>query len=134
MASTDQITSFLPYVRRQWRWLVAIVVLTLLTATAGALQPWPIKVLVDYGLGGAELPAAIRIPLARFGMPDTSLALIMLAAAMSICLFVINSALGIGLSIAWGMAGQHMVYDLAGNVFARLQRLSMRFHNRQSVG
>ena len=27
-----------------------------------------------------------------------------------------------------------MVYDLAGDVFARLQRLSLRFHSRRSVG
>ena len=73
-------------------------------------------------------------PLTRLGLPDTSLALILLAAGMSVGLFVLNSALGVGLSIAWSMAGQRMVYDLAGDVFARLQRLSIRFHSRRSVG
>jgi ATP-binding cassette subfamily B protein/subfamily B ATP-binding cassette protein MsbA len=121
-------------VLRQWKWLVAISILTLVTSTAGALQPWPIKVLVDYGLRGTELPAAIRVPLTRLGLPDTSATLILIAAAMSVGLFVLNSALAVGLSIAWSMAGQRMVYDLAGDVFARLQRLSMRFHSRRSVG
>src|SRR6185503_10950127 len=106
MASTNHIASFLPYLRRQWKWLVTIIILTLLTAAAGALQPWPIKVLVDYGLGEAALPEPIRILLSRLGLPDTSFALILLAAAMSIVLFAINSALGVGLSIAWSMAGQ----------------------------
>ena len=60
--------------------------------------------------------------------------LILLAAAMSVGLFAINSALSVGLSITWNVAGQRMVYDLAGDVFARLQRLSMCFHSRRSVG
>ena len=30
--------------------------------------------------------------------------------------------------------GQRMVYDLATDVFSHLQRLSLRFHSRQSVG
>jgi ATP-binding cassette subfamily B protein len=134
MASTARIASFLPYVLRQWKWLLAIGILTLATAGTAALQPWPLKVLVDYALRDAELPSAIRIPLGRLGVPDTSLALILFAAALSVGLFVINSALSVGLSIAWSMAGQHMVYDLAGDVFARLQRLSMCFHSRRSVG
>ncbi|MEO7402180.1 MAG: ABC transporter ATP-binding protein, partial [Burkholderiales bacterium] len=134
MASTNRIASFLPYVLRQWKWLTAISILTLVTSAAGALQPWPIKVLVDYGLRNAALPEAIRVPLARVGLPDTTLTLILLAAVMSIGLFAVNSALAVGLSIAWSMAGQRMVYDLAGDVFARLQRLSMRFHSRRSVG
>ena len=83
-----------------------------------ALQPWPIKVLVDYGLRGTALPEAIRIPLTRIGLSDTSVNLILLAAAMSVGLFALNSALAVGLSIAWSMAGQRMVYDLAGDVFA----------------
>ena len=44
------IPSFLPYVLRQWKWLIAIGVLTLATSGTAALQPWPIKVLVDYAL------------------------------------------------------------------------------------
>jgi len=40
---------------------------------------------------------------------------------------------------AWGTqvqvdTGQRMVYDVAGDVFARLQRLSLLFHSRRSVG
>jgi len=134
MVSSVRIASFLPYVLRQRKWLVAIGTLTIFMAGTAALQPWPIKVLVDYALPKAAIPAAIRIPLDRVGLPDTSLMLILLAAAMGVGLFAINSALSVGLSIAWSIAGQRMVYDLAGDVFARLQRLSMCFHSRRSVG
>jgi ATP-binding cassette subfamily B protein len=134
MESTVRLRLFLPYVLRQWKWLVVIGGLTIVTAGTAALQPLPIKVLVDYALSNVDLPPAIRIPLGRLGLTDTSLSLILFAAGMSVGLFAINSALSVGLSIAWSMAGQHMVYHLAEDVFARLQRLSMSFHTRRNVG
>jgi ATP-binding cassette subfamily B protein/subfamily B ATP-binding cassette protein MsbA len=39
-----------------------------------------------------------------------------------------------GLSLSWNICGQRMVYDLAADLFARLQRLSLLFHRRRSVG
>jgi ATP-binding cassette, subfamily B, bacterial len=134
MASTVRFSPFLPYILRQWKWLIAIAILTVSASATAALQPWPIKVLVDYALRNDAVPAAILIPLQWLRLSDASLALILTAAAMSLGLFLINSALAVGLSISWNMAGQHMVYDLAGDVFARLQRLSMCFHSRRTVG
>jgi ATP-binding cassette subfamily B protein/subfamily B ATP-binding cassette protein MsbA len=134
MASPARFRPFLPYILRQWKWLIAIATLTLATSATAALQPWPIKVLVDYALRNDAVPAAILIPLQWVGPADASLTLILTAAAMSLALFLLNSALSVGLSISWNMAGQHMVYDLAGDIFARLQRLSMCFHSRRTVG
>ncbi len=134
MAPDSRIASFFPYIIPQWRWLAAIFVLTIITSATAALQPWSIKVLLDYGLLGNPLPPDVQNAITSLGIPATSTALIIMAAAMSIGLFVVNSVLVVGLSIAWSMAGQRMVYDLAGDVFARLQRLSLRFHSRTSVG
>jgi ATP-binding cassette subfamily B protein/subfamily B ATP-binding cassette protein MsbA len=131
---TVRATSLLPYITRQWRWLLTISVLTLLTSAAAALQPWPIKVLVDYALGGEPLPRTVHSVLVESEFPVTSTGLIVLAAVLSIGLFLLNSALTVGLSIAWSKAGQRMVYDLAADVFAHLQRLSLLFHSRRSVG
>jgi ATP-binding cassette subfamily B protein/subfamily B ATP-binding cassette protein MsbA len=124
----------LPYVVHQWRWLVAILVLTIATSAAGALQPWPMKLLVDYALGDAGAPAVIADLLGAFGLAATPQAMVILAALASIALFALTSALGVGLSLSWNMGGQRMVYDVAGDLFARLQRLSLSFHNRRSVG
>jgi ATP-binding cassette subfamily B protein len=134
MDSKLQVTSFLPFVLRQWRWLTAIGLLTALTSAGAALQPWPMKVLVDYGLKGIAPPAFLRVVLQRFGLQAAPVEMIILAAALSVVLFLLNSVLSVGLSISWSMAGQRMVYDVAGEVFARLQRLSLLFHTRRSVG
>ena len=126
--------SFAPYVLRQWKWLLAISLLTALTSSAAALQPWPMKLLVDYALGDASLPAALRGALEEIGFPISPMGLTLAAATTSLGLFVLNSALTVGLSTCWSIAGLRMVYDLAGDLFAHLQRLSLLFHSRRGVG
>jgi ATP-binding cassette subfamily B protein len=122
------------YVIAQWRWLAAILLLTVLSSAAAALQPWPMKLLVDYGLGSASTPESVTAALSAFGFSSSPQTIVILAAVSSLVLFAVTSALGVGLSVSWNMAGQRMTYGLAGDLFARLQRLSLRFHRRHSVG
>lgn len=124
----------LTYALRQWRFLVAILLLTLLSSAAAALQPWPMKLLVDYALEGKEVQGALAKFLALLGWAPTPSALVTVAAVASLGVFAIGSALNVALCLSWNVGGQRMVYDLAGDLFARLQRLSLRFHNRSNVG
>jgi ATP-binding cassette subfamily B protein/subfamily B ATP-binding cassette protein MsbA len=134
MAGDTHVSSFLPYIVRQWRWIVAISIFTMLASAAASLQPWPVKILVDYGLNGEAVPDGLASALDRIGVPRSTTALILIAAVGSLGLFILTSALTVALSVAWSMAGQKMVYDVAGDVFARLQRLSLLFHSKRSVG
>src|SRR5215218_10597154 len=134
MPADTRISSFLPYIRRQWRWIVTISLFTAFASAAATLQPWPLKILVDYGLSEAPAPDVLMNALARVGLPPTTRTLILLAAATSLGLFALNSAVTVALSVSWSMAGQRMVYDVAADVFARLQRLSLLFHSRRGVG
>jgi len=125
----------LPFVAKQWRMLSIILLLTLLTSAVAALQPWPMKILVDHALRGDPLPQFLRDRLAQshlLGVEPTSLLLV--AAFSSLLLFAINSLLDTGLNWGWAVAGQRMVYELAGALFARLQRLSLLYHARRPVG
>jgi ATP-binding cassette subfamily B protein/subfamily B ATP-binding cassette protein MsbA len=124
----------IPYALRQWPALVVIVALTAVASTIGVLQPWPLKILVDYALGSEPLPAWLLQASAWFGFDLTHMALVLLAGLSSIGLFALNSTLDMGLTWFWNLAGQRMVYDLAAALFARLQRLSLQFHTRFSVG
>ncbi|HJS06971.1 MAG TPA: hypothetical protein VJ809_04900, partial [Pirellulales bacterium] len=114
------------YILAQGRWLAAILALTVLSSGAAALQPWPMKLLVDYGLSNSGTPESVTAALGAFGLSDTPQTIVILAAVSSLALFVLTSALGVGLSVSWSMAGQRMAYALAGDLFARLQRLSLR--------
>lgn len=124
----------LGYVLRQRNWLFAIFLLTLTSSAAAALQPWPMKLLVDYALGDGRLPESLSWLLGTVGLSATPRTLVVLAALSSLALFAVTTALGVALSLCWSIGGQQMVHELAADLFARLQRLSLLFHSRRSVG
>jgi ATP-binding cassette subfamily B protein/subfamily B ATP-binding cassette protein MsbA len=111
-----------------------ILALTLASSAVVVLQPWPLKILVDYALQGVPLPTWLSDLLADLNLDSSPAVLVILAAVASLGLFALNSLLDVGLSWSWSVAGQRMVYDLAAGLFHRLQRLSLAFHSRRSVG
>ena len=124
----------MPYIRRQWSALVVILLLTIAGAAVSVLMPWPLKILVDYAIGVSDLPVSAGELLAYFSLQPTPLLLIFLASIASLGLFALNSAIDIGINWYWSATGQRMVYDLAADIFNRLQRLSLLFHNKRTVG
>ena len=124
----------IPYALAQRGWLLVILLLTAVSSAAAALQPWPMKLLIDYALRDVEEPRAIATSLVAVGLTPSPLVLVVVAAGASLALFAATSLLSVALSLSWNLAGQRMVYHLAGDLFARLQRLSLTFHNRRGVG
>jgi ATP-binding cassette subfamily B protein len=122
------------YARRRWPALSVIALLTLFVALTTALQPWPLKILVDYALADAGLPEAFEGVFKGLSDAQAALRLIVLAAAVSLALFVIGSALDAALSLIWSSAGQRMVYEFATDLYERFCALNLSFHSRQPVG
>src|SRR5262245_49284512 len=109
------------YVLRQWPMLLVILACTLAFTVTTALEPWPMKLLVDYALGETGAPVTFRQALESLQLEPTPVLLVIVAALASLGLFAVNSALGVCLGLAWSVGGQRMVYALAGDLFARLQ-------------
>src|SRR6266511_1080210 len=124
----------LKYAGPQGRFLVLISVLTLAASALVAAQPWPIKWLADHVLGQAPLPAALQRLLGTFSLAPTPTAVLALVVVGGLVLFALHSLLEVGLTWAWTLSGRRMVYSLAEELFARLQRRSPLFHSRSSVG
>ncbi len=122
------------YAGRQRRRFLYITLLTLASSLLAACQPWPMKLVVDHVLRQAPLPEAANRLLQSLGTSPTPLALLLIATVGGLVLFALNSALEVALTTLWTIAGRRMVYDLAGDVFSRLQRRSLLFHARNSVG
>jgi ATP-binding cassette subfamily B protein/subfamily B ATP-binding cassette protein MsbA len=122
------------YALRQWRGLLLIGFLSCAAAGVAAVAPWPMKLLVDGALGKDGAPAVARAVLGAVGVQPTPGVLVVFAAAASLLVYLLSSAVEAGLALAWTGAGQRMVHDLAGDLFARLQRLSLLFHGRTPVG
>jgi ATP-binding cassette subfamily B protein/subfamily B ATP-binding cassette protein MsbA len=122
------------YVLRQWPHILFIVILGIAASSVTVLQPWPLKVLVDYALGDVTAPRWIVDLLAQVGFEPTPTTFIWLTAASMLCLLVVSNALSFGLAWGWASASQRMVYDLASDLFAKLQRQSLADHSQRPVG
>jgi ATP-binding cassette, subfamily B, bacterial len=115
---------------RAWRRrapLVGVLAATLLRTGLDVLKPWPMVLLVDYVLGGRALPGAVN-ELVRLlpGAPAGS-ALIGWCVAATVLLFLASWAVGLAQDYASLSLAQRMVYDLGGEVLARVERLSLYF-------
>ena len=99
-----------------------------------ALQPLPLAFLTDHVLGVIPLSPSVRAFFDALSLEPTPAHELALAVLGGLVLFGLNSLFEIGLTWAWTLGGRRMVYALAEDLFARLQRRSLLFHRRSSVG
>jgi ATP-binding cassette subfamily B protein len=98
------------------------------------LEPWPMKVLVDNVLSGRRLDGAVADVVQLLPGEATPRNLLVWVALAGFGFFALGTAMEVVLTDAWVRAGQRMSFGLAADVFASLQRKSIVFHNRTSVG
>jgi ATP-binding cassette subfamily B protein/subfamily B ATP-binding cassette protein MsbA len=117
----------LSFLRPHRRRVVLLSGLLIAQIVLGALQPWPLKIIIDYVLGSTELPEPLRHwALAISG--SSTVALLVLFVVAGAALEIINqfvSALGTQMQVE---TGQRMVYDLRYRLFAHLESLGLNHH------
>jgi ATP-binding cassette subfamily B protein len=123
----SKLTVLLAYVLPYRGQILALFLATLLAAATTSLQPWPIKWFVDILAGDASVAPA---PLANLSRQ----ALLGLVVIAGVALFMIQATVDALLSWGWTVVGRRMVYALAADLFARLQRRSLLYHVRTAVG
>jgi ATP-binding cassette, subfamily B, bacterial len=119
--------ALLPYAKKRWPGLLS----TLLTTGVAVLKPWPMKVIVDYVLLAQPVPARLAEAVPGGGAPVN---LLWWGVAATVLIFLIGWMLQMAGALVHVTFGQRMVYDLASDLFAHLQRLSLQFHARKAVG
>ncbi len=97
-------------------------------------RPWPIKVVVDYALAGQKAPPWLASIVSLLPGAETPQGLLAWCVAAAVIIAVGSGlltllVLHVGLTLC-----QRLVYDLLVDLFVKLQRLSLRFHNRHPVG
>ncbi|MCI0744685.1 MAG: ABC transporter ATP-binding protein/permease [Verrucomicrobia subdivision 3 bacterium] len=120
----------LQFAGRQRQAFALILALTLAGSALVAVQPWPMKVLVDHVLGPKPLPEWM----AALGAPSSKGTLLIVVVIAGLVLFALNAVVDAVLAWTWTRAGRRMVYDVAEELFARLQRRSLLYHQRAPVG
>ena len=124
----------LPYAFRRWEQLLIVLITTLLRIGLNVLRPWPMALLIDYVLRKTPKPPWLARLVELLPGPATDGALIGWSVGATVLIFLFGWALGLVTNYSNISLGQRMVYDLAADLFARLQRLSLRFHTSKPVG
>ena len=116
------VTSLRPY-----RGRVALLTVLLVSEIGlGALQPWPLAIVIDYVLGSKPFPAALAPYLAAIA--PHRFALLIVVVIGGVVLQVVNqfvSAYGTQVQVD---TGQRMVYDLRRRLFEHLSGLGLHHH------
>jgi ATP-binding cassette subfamily B protein/subfamily B ATP-binding cassette protein MsbA len=124
----------LSYALRRKAGLAGLVAALLAKICLDVLKPWPMKVLVDHVLKSEPMSPAIAVAVARLPESAAPEELLAWCVGGTVILFLLAWVVGLAATFAGLELGQRMVYDLAGDLFAHLQRLSLRFHIRRPVG
>ncbi|TMK88152.1 MAG: ABC transporter ATP-binding protein, partial [Actinobacteria bacterium] len=108
----------------------SVAVTMLLEAGLDVLRPWPMKVLVDNVIGRKALSGVMGDLFGSLSRAD----LLTWTVVATVALFVLGWAVGLAGAWAGLELGVRLTYDLAADLFAHLQRLSLGFHRRSQVG
>jgi ATP-binding cassette, subfamily B, bacterial len=124
----------LQYPLSYWKGWLFIFIITLLSTAFSLLQPLPMKVLVDHVFEQKPVTDVLAKILNWIPWSQTPKGLLVWVALAGLLIFVINSVLDVILTFSWIRVGQKMVYDLMSDLFSHIQRLSLLFHTKNSVG
>ena len=122
------------YAWRRWLGLLVVVTTMLLKIGLDVLKPWPMIFLVDYVLQGKITSRLFPRLVVLLPGAHTAENLVAWAVGATVLIFLLSWSVGLANAYANITLGQRMVYDLAADLFAKLQQLSLHFHLRQSVG
>ncbi len=129
----DWLRHFVPPLRsfRKQLWLAVLAMV--FDALLTVLRPWPLKVVIDRVLSHK----ATHVPLLAEWLDSTSLdRMLILYGACAATLFIAISTglLTYHFTSSLGDIGQRFGFILRCDLFAHMQRLSLRFHDRQRTG
>src|SRR5256886_6275204 len=129
----EWIRHFLPLLRPFRKQFFLAVSAMVLDAAISVFRPWPLKVVID----GVLSHKPSRVPLLRAWLDTAPLSrteLLYGACAATLLIAIITGSLTYYITWAMGDLAQHFVFAMRRDLFAHLQRLSLRFHDHQRTG
>ena len=124
---------FVPFLRAQWKKCAVAFSAMALDSLLTVLRPWPLKVVIDRVL--SHKPS--RVPLIHAWLDSAPLTQTQILYGS--CIAVMGFAVVTGLTsyfytCLFGDLGQRFGFELRRDLFAHMQRLSLRFHDSQRTG
>ncbi|GAC1401018.1 MAG: ABC transporter ATP-binding protein [Chloroflexota bacterium] len=126
-------TQFFPYVKPYWATGSVAILMLLGYAVTEVLLPWPIKFVFDGVIGVHHSKHSFVLP---FGVlaGANRLSLLNFIVGAFVLIAILDGVFSYVGNLLLSNVGQQMVFSLRRDVFAHLQRLSLRFHSDQRSG
>ncbi|MDQ4128995.1 MAG: ABC transporter ATP-binding protein/permease [Actinomycetota bacterium] len=124
----------LGYISRYKAALLFTLALSFLGVAVELARPWPIKVVADYALAGRPLPAWLSSIGGYLPGGETPTGILVWSVVAGVLIVVTGAALSLSALYVSVRVSQRLVYDLALDVFEKLQRLSLSYHSRHPLG
>lgn len=134
MKSISKQLRLLVYIAPHWRGLAIMLSVMALSIGLDVLRPWPMKLLVDNVLGGQPIPQSLARMLAVLPGSAGPQGLLFWLCISTVLIFLIGTLMSIASGVVSVGVGQRITYSLSADLFRHLQRLSLIFHSRHSVG
>ena len=124
--------SIIDFLRPHWKALALALLAVLGEAGADVLQPWPLKIVLDYLLQTKKPPAWLEAPLRWVGHEKLAvLDFAVLAVAVIAIVGAISSYLENYLTTS---VGQSVMHDLRQTLYHHIHRLSLAEHDEKRTG
>jgi ATP-binding cassette subfamily B protein len=121
------------YAMRRWGALLGVLGAMLAKVALNVVKPWPMVLLIDHVLQNRGLPAWAQQFLDLLPGAEAASGLVAWAVGGTAIVFRLGWAAGLAEAFAGIRLGQRMIYELAAELFGRLQQMSLRYHTSRSV-
>src|SRR5207302_2443135 len=133
MTEWNTLRYFLPFLRAHWKKCLLAFSAMVLDSLLTVMRPWTLKVVIDRVL--SHKPS--RVPLIHAWLdsaPFTKMQILYGSCATVLLIAFITGLTTYCYTRLLGNVGQRFVFDLRRDLFAHMQRLSLRFHDTQKTG
>ena len=119
--------------RPHWKALSIALLAVIGQGIADILEPWPVKILLDYVLGSKPMPAWLAGMVNPLFGPD-KLAILNFTALAVITIALIGAVSSYTEKYLTTSVGQWVTHDLRRTLYHHIQRLSLAFHDQKRTG
>jgi ATP-binding cassette subfamily B protein len=121
-----------PYIKPFKGTVILLTVVSIVRGQLGILNPWPMAILIDYGLTHKPLPHVLdSLPFLSVGHP---IRIIVFAILATLLLGFVKDGLDVAKTYLSARMNSGLTLRYRCDLFRHLQRLSFRYHDRVPVG
>jgi ATP-binding cassette subfamily B protein len=119
--------------RPHWKTLAVAFVAVLGEAATDLLEPWPLKVVIDYVLGSKKMPSWLS-SLVATTVGRQKMSVLYFAALTVVVIALVGAISSYFEKYLTTSVGQWVMHDLRRSVYHHIQRLSLSFHDKGRTG